>query len=230
MNEYDVGTHLWTAMKESGAVWEHPGDPRAPHVVLRNGRHSNGFVDTLQYLSDIENLRRAAEALATKLNRKILHGETRWVFGSPVAGISFATVVAPHVGATRIAFTEKVTARELICRFNVPPGETFLAVEEMTTTGGTPQRAIDAILKKSPEAVPSDFVGAFLIRCDAKPPELRGKEIISVVSLPELGVTYDEWEPVDCPLCHDGSAAIENCKHVWRGLLRTMAEPTCPIP
>ena len=48
-------------------------------------------------------------------------------------------------------------------------------VEEMTTTGATPQRAIDAILKKNPEAQILDTVVAFLVRCEDRPPELAGQ-------------------------------------------------------
>ena len=219
---------LWQAMKEIGAVWEHSGNPQAPLVVLRNNRrHSNGFVDTLQFLSNVSNLEVAAFALAKKLSGK-LEIKIDWVFGSPMAGIPFATANARHMRARKIGFTEKVDGK-LICRFDIPPGNNFLIIEEMTTTGRTPQRSINAVLEKNPEAVPLDVVGAFLIRCDDHPPELLGREIISLVSLPKLGINYSEWTEAECPLCQTGSMAIDNCKRVWKSLLRTMWEPTCAI-
>ena len=217
---------LWQGMKKAGAVWEHPGDPRAPHVVLRSERHSDGFVDTLQFLSGVVDLGIAAQTLATKLRRK-LGIKIDWVFGSPMAGVPFATAVALHLGATRVGFNEKVKGSDtnLICRFDVQSGDNFLIIEEMTTRGATPQRGIEAVLGKNPEAIDLDVVGAFLIRCDARPPELLGRELISLISLPELGVRYNEWDKADCPLCTAGSRPIPNCKRVWRNLLQTMKEP-----
>ena len=221
-----LGTRLWELMKRSGAVWEYSykGNLRAPHVVLRSGKHSNGFVDTLQYLSRVANLSAAAEMLARKLAGGLDGIRPDWIFGSPMAGIPFATEVARSWEINRIGFNEKVGDKELICRFDLSPGEKFLIVEEMTTTGGTPQRGIDAVLKKNPTAVALPIVAAFLTRCGHRPTELQGRELISLVSLPELNVEYSEWEPDNCPLCSSGSTPISNCKRVWSDLLKTMMD------
>ena len=226
------GRQMWQSMKGAGAVWEHPEDPRAPHVVLRSGKHSDGFIDTLQFLSQVNYLELAAQVLAEKL-RKRTKMKIDWVFGSPMAGIPFATVLARHVGAKRIGFNEKTgggDGKDLICRFDLQSWETFLVVEEMTTSGGTPARGIEAVLKKNPRATALDLVGACLTRCGAKSPELPGREIVSLVSLPELGIRYNEWEAGSCPLCKAGSRAITDCKRVWPDLLRTMREPTHQVP
>ena len=103
-------------------------------------------------------------------------------------------------------------------------------VEEMTTLGATPQRGIEAVEKKNPEAMALNIVGAFLTRCDSRPPELKGKELVSLISLPGLGVHYNEWDAERCPLCVVGSKPIPNCKRVWRNLLRTMEETTFAFP
>ncbi len=219
---------IWNMVKKSGAVWEYPKDPRAPHVILRGGNHSNGLVDMLQFLSQIKYLELAAEALADKLRQKI-RAKIDWVFGSPMAGIPFATAVARHLGVKHAGFTEKVGEKDLICRFNLGPADTFLMIEEMTTTGGTPMRGIEAVLKKNPRATALDWVGAGLTRCEARPAELKGREIISLVSLPSLNVHYSEWQEGHCPLCQAGSRAIKDCKRVWSSLLQTMGDPTAPI-
>ena len=127
----DLGSVLWRALKKSGAVWEYPYQKgfRAPHVVLRRGKHSDGFVDTLQYLSAVSKLTQAARLLAEKLKRRLLDVEIDWVIGSPMVGIPFATAVAPMLGARRVGFTEKVgEGKELICRLDMLPGENFLIV------------------------------------------------------------------------------------------------------
>jgi orotate phosphoribosyltransferase len=221
----------WGRLHASGAVWVRPCDSRAPHVVLRSGRHSDGFIDTLRFLSETHNLKLAANALAYELMQDIGGTRIDWVFGSPMAGIPLATVVASMLDAKHVAFTEKKGGdKELISRFDVPPGETVLLIEEMTTTGGTSQRGIDAILAKSPEAVIIPVVGAFLIRCTKNPAELRSARIVPVLDLPALGVVFNEWEPDTCPLCEAGSRAITNCKQVWSDLLRTMQEPDHLVP
>lgn len=213
-------------------VWKHSGDSRAPHVKLRSGLHSDGYIDILQFLSDVANLQDAAMALATEID-EIYEHRIDWVFGSPMAGISLATVVGPLVGARHVGFTEKASGVQqgLICRFEVDSGDRVLLVEEMTTTGGTPQRGIWAIGAKNPQAVILPHVGVFLTRCPSKPPELRDNaELVPVINLPELGVTLNEWSADKCPLCDDGSKVIENCKLVWRDLLQTMQDPTHVVP
>lgn len=229
----DIGSVLWKSMKKSGAVWEfqYQGNPRAPHVGLRSGKHSDGFIDTLQYLSNVDNLAWAARTLVGKLKKMISDERIDWVFGSPMAGIPFATACAMFLGIRRVGFTEKAGGdKELTCRFDVPARERFIVIEEMTTTGATSQRGIEAVLERNPKAVPLDVVGSFLIRCDEQPPALRGKSLISLISLPELGIHYGEWEPSDCPLCKKGSRLIKNCKQVWSDLLQTMDDPNHSIP
>lgn len=225
-----VSMECWNSLKVHGAVWGYPGDPRAPHVELRSGKHSDGFIDTLQYLSPIRFLSSAAGILADRIGLSPgIRGKVDWVFGSPMAGIPFATVVGQMIGAGSIGFTEKVDDKNLFCRFDLPSGSRVLEIEEMTTSGATPQRAIDAILKKNPTAEVLGVVGAFLIRCDRNPLDLPGRTLVPVISLPELGVVFNEWDVSECPLCREGSRPIANCKRVWRDLLETMNDPARPI-
>ncbi|OHA87989.1 MAG: hypothetical protein A2653_02725 [Candidatus Zambryskibacteria bacterium RIFCSPHIGHO2_01_FULL_43_25] len=221
----------WQRLKDSGAVWEFPNDMRAPHVVLRSGKHSDGFIDTLQYLSLIPNLRAASVALARALRSKTRGVPIDWVFGSPMAGIPIAVAAGFVLNAQYVAFTEKTGKdKELVCRFNVPEGENVLLIEEMTTTGGTPQRGIDAILARNPGANVVPFVGAFLTHNGNTPPGLLDAELVSVVDTQELGISYNEWEPAECPLCAGGSIPVTQVKRVWRDLVQTMKDPSHPVP
>lgn len=222
---------FWKDMKASNAVWEHPGDPRAPHVRLRNGCCTNGFIDSLQYLSSTTNLAFASKAMADKLIARLGGKELDWGFGSPMSGIPFATLVSIKMGIPRVGFTEKVgNTKDQICRFDIPKGSVFLDIEEMTTSGETPQRVINAVVKKNPGVQSLPFVGALLIRCDRYPKTLYGKELIPLIDLPELGIRYGEWTPGACPLCARDSLLITNTKKVWFDLLRTMTDPTHVIP
>lgn len=221
----------WGLLQESGAVWQHPGDHRAPHVVLRSGKHSDGFVDTLQFLSETEYLLAVAEALASRLRIFLGNRIVDWVFGSPMAGIPLAVAIAAPLRAQRIGFTEKgPDNKSLLCRFDVPAGSTVILIEEMTTTGGTPQRGIEAIRSRNPDVKIVPWVGAFLSRCGSSPAELTDASLVPIIDLRSLGVEFNEWAPSDCPLCRVGSRAIVNCKRVWPQLLQTITNPEYPIP
>lgn len=220
----------WNSIQEFGSLWQHSGDPRAPHVVLRNGKHSDGFIDTLKFLSKMEYLTCAAQMLSVSMKESGINGKKiDWAFGSPMAGIPIATAVAQIIGAKNIGFTEK-NGDDIVCRFDLEPGESFIVIEEMTTSGRTPQRQINAILKKNPSADCIPVVGAFLIRCNDNPPELKEAKLVSVVNLPKLGIFFNEWTPEDCPLCKMGSIAIVNCKQMWKDLMCTMTNPCHVIP
>lgn len=220
---------FWADMKANRAVWEHSGNMRAPHVRLRGGKCSNGFVDSLQYLSMPPKLTLAADTMADKLFERAGIMPV-WTFGSPMAAIPISTVVGIKMGVERVGFTEKIGDKDQICRFDVAPGATFLNIEEMTTTGETPQRVIDAVIKKNPGAISLPIVGAFLIRCEHHPAALLGKELVPLVDLPKLGVHHHEWKPEECPLCATGSRSITNVKKVWFDFLKTMTDPTHEIP
>jgi len=221
---------VWQAMKAGGGVWEHSGDTRTPHVVLRGGDHSDGYIDTLQFLSNTKNLVFAAEAMAKKMLER-LHGQpVDWIFGSPMAGIPFATVTGIKMGVPRVGFTEKIGDKEQVCRFDLPPRSVFLDIEEMTTSGETPQRVIDAVIKKNQDAESVQFIGALLNRGVARPDTLHGKEIVHLVTLEEVGVDYHRWAPASCPLCAADSRVLTNPKKVWADFLRTMQNPAHEIP
>ncbi len=219
----------WERLNDSKSVWRHSGDIRAPHVELRSGLHSDIFIDTLQYLSVVRNLNPAAHALAQKIRSKIPNMFIDWVFGSPMAGIPLATEVAFYIGAHRTAFTEKAEDKKLICRFELKDLTQILLVEEMTSTGETPQRVIDAIRQKNPRVVILPFIGAFLTR-RTDPPGLQNVKVVSLIDLEELRVRFHEWTAIECPLCVQGSLAIKNCKRAWADLLQTMENPLHKIP
>lgn len=221
----------WWKELNQGSVWQHSGNPRAPHVVLRRRKHSDIFVNTLQYLTCTKNLGQAAITLAKKL--KSTPGfptKIDSVFGSPMAGIPLATLVAVELWATNVFFTEKKADGELFCRFDVPPECNAVFVEEEVSTGGTPQRVVGAVRERNPDIVVVPFIGVFLTRCGTKSELLPKMELVPIIDLREIGVVFNEWEPKQCPLCAEGSRPIENCKDVWKDLLLTTKDPNHPIP
>lgn len=221
----------WQNLEQNGGVWRHTGDARTPHVVLRSGLHSNGFIDTLQYLSVVSNLTRAADSQVAELLKVLdLPARVDWVVGSPMAGIPFATAVGIRLNAKHVGFTEKKGNTDLVCRFDMQPGARVLHIEEMSTTGGTPQRSINAVLAKNPDAQILPYVGAFLTRCSRKVPDLTSAEFVPVIDLTTLDVSFGQWRAAECPLCAMGSKVLTNPKKVWWSLLKNMHNPGSPIP
>ncbi len=221
----------WKELEEGGGVWRYSGNPKSPHVSLRSGLHSDGFIDTLQYLSVVPSLVEASSHLASKIRQVIGNLKIDWVIGSPMAGVQFAAMVGMHIGSRRVGFTEKgKTPTDLICRFDMEPGSMVLLIEEMSTTGATPQRGIDAVLAQNPGVEIIPYVGAFLTRCGRITPELRSAEFIPLIDLSNFDVGFHTWEPSECPLCASGSRVMGNIKKVWAHALHNMIDPSYEIP
>jgi orotate phosphoribosyltransferase len=227
---------MWQELVGNGAVWRYPNDPRSPHPVLRSGKHSSGFIDTLAYLSVVRNMKSAGRLLAGALmpHMNIKRDRVDWVVGSPMAGIQLAATVGMALDAHRIGFTEKVKGKddELECRFDMEPGSRVLQIDEMTTTGETPQRSIDAVLAKNPGVHIIPFAGAIIARESREKvaENLTSARLVSLVNTTEIETGMEEWEAGDCPLCREGSLILKNTKRVWWDLLRNMHDPSYVIP
>lgn len=222
--EKHMRTH-WERMKECGAVWEYPDDPRSPHVVLRRGKHSNGFIDTIRFLS-LTRQREAAAQTISGMVRERFGSNQRIdnVFGSPMGSVHLVGDVAHGISAKRTGILEKKDGG-FIVRTPLEPGETALIVEELVTTGETPRLAKEAIKAACADVVILPVVFVFLSRCKTNTPAtLPGMELDPVISTHGLGIEYAEWEPNDCQLCAVGSEPIQNPKLHWLRLMRTMKE------
>jgi orotate phosphoribosyltransferase len=232
MRQQDV----WEELVENGAVWHYPKDPRSPHPRLREGQHSDGFIDTLAYISVVENMEASARSLARALRKHLAGQRIDWVIGSPMAAIPFATAVGMELRAKRVGFTEKVKGTdELECRFDMEPGSRVLQIDEMTTTGVTPQRSIEAVLAKNPGVEIIPFAGVIVAR---EPREkihqnLTSATLVSLVNTKEIDTGMHEWDVKngeECPLCKAGSPILTNIKRVWWDLHRNMQDPAFKIP
>lgn len=215
-----------------GAVWQHSNEFSAPHIALRNGKHSRIFINLTPYFSEPAHLKEAASHLMQELIFA-LGDDTSidWVFGSPIVGVDFVKMLASVIEAKNVGFLEKGDDGRLICSQEIEVKKRVLFVVEMTTTGATPQLGIDAIRIRNPEAVILPYVGAYLIRCNKKPEELRDATLVPVVDLPSLGLELGEWEEGKCPLCENGSLLIEgDPKDFWDYLLESEENPALTFP
>jgi len=194
------------------AYWQHSGDPKMPHAVLRSGRHSSGFADWMQLLSYPKLCYIVANQLVRKLRANGLE-EVHWVIGSAYAAIDFSKDVAALLGA-RHGFTEKGEGDKMLWkRHTIQKGEIVLQADELITTTGTLIRVREGI-NEGNAVQPVEYaslVGVLHNRSDQE--EFERARIISVVDK-----KFREWVAGQCELCDEGSEPIKEPKKNWAKL------------
>lgn len=161
------------------------------HFRLSSGLHSPHFLQSTAVFQHPEHARPLARALAEKLRPF----EPDFVIGPAIGGVVLGYLVAEELGA-RAVFAEKDEAGGMFIRpgLLVRPGERFVAVEDVVTTGGSVRRAIQAAAGRGAELV---AVGAVVDR-SPEPPGF-GVPFFSLARfVPET------YPPEDCPLCRAG--------------------------
>ncbi len=170
--------------RESGALLE-------GHFLLKSGLHSAYFLQSAAVFQYPGHARALAEALAEKLRPF----SPEFVIGPAIGGVVLSHLVAEALGV-RALFAEKDEAGGMFLRpgLLVRPGERFVAVEDVVTTGGSVRRAAQAALARGAELV---AVGAVVDR-SPKPPEFGVPFLALVRFVPET------YAPEECPLCRTG--------------------------
>ena len=112
------------------------------HFLLASGRHSPYFLQSTTLLQYPQHTAVLGAALAEKLRA---FSTPDFVIGPAMGGVVLAYEVARHLG-TRALFAEKDGAGGMKIReaFSVLPGQTFVAVEDVLTTGGSVLKAVRA--------------------------------------------------------------------------------------
>jgi orotate phosphoribosyltransferase len=146
------------------------------HFILRSGLHSRTFFQCALVLQDPLATCELCGALVEKVK------VDKWVFHSVISpamgGILVGHEVARHLGRRHI-FAEKVEGQLRIRRFDVKPGERFLVVEDVITTGSAVREVIQRVKEAGGEVA---GVACLVNRSETKP-EL-GVPMCSLLSLP----------------------------------------------
>jgi len=140
--------------KESGALLE-------GHFVLTSGRHSASYFQCAKVLQYPEYLSKLGKLIADyfKLN------EIDTVISPAIGGIVIGTEVGRQLGVKTI-FSERKNGEMKIRRgFEISPGEKFLIVEDVITTGGSINEVIKLI--ESAEGI-IDGIGVVVDRSNGK--------------------------------------------------------------
>lgn len=170
--------------REAGACLE-------GHFLLASGQHSPTFLQSTRLLQHPDK----AEAVGGALAEKLSDLAPSFVIGPAMGGVVLAFVVARALGC-RALFAEKNGAGGMRVReaFEIVPGEPFVAVEDVLTTGGSLSKAIRAAEQAGGRCLATACI------IDRGLAQFSGR--LRPRSLARL--EFPTYPPEACPLCRDG--------------------------
>jgi orotate phosphoribosyltransferase len=186
-------------------IFEAAGAIRHGHFELSSGLHSGIYVQcalVLQYPLFAERLGRALAALFSDAR---IDAVVSPALGGLIIGQEVARALPPPRdtigGGVPAMFVERDASGTMTMRrgFALQPDQHVLVVEDVWTTGGSTQETIHVVEEAGGRVVAA---GALIDR--------SGGEIeFSVESNALIELKMASYEPEDCPLCRQGSAAVK---------------------
>ena len=180
------------------------------HFKLSSGNHSQYYLQSAKVLEDPKTAKLLADELAKEIKKSGLKIDTVCApaLGGLIAGFALATALD-----VRFIFAERVDGVMSMRRgFEVSKGERVLMCEDIITTGGSAMEAAAVV-----ESFGGEIVGVaalanrgFCRRQNSTvetKPNCKLPQNIPFFALEDF--TFLMYEPNECPLCKDGSAAIK---------------------
>jgi orotate phosphoribosyltransferase len=197
-----------SATDEYVKIFEAAGAIRHGHFELSSGLHSATYVQcalVLQYPRFAEKLGRA---LAGLFSDAVIEAVVSPALGGVIIGQEVARALPEPGGAHTVVgggvpalFVERDASGTMTMRrgFSLRPDQHVLVVEDVWTTGGSTQEAIRVVQEAGGRVV---AVGALIDRSG-------GTIDFPVESQALLNLPIASYEPDECPLCREGSAAVK---------------------
>jgi orotate phosphoribosyltransferase len=186
------GLSYWCGMLLSVNVldlYQQTGAYLEGHFLLASGRHSPKFLQSTTVMQYPEHAQAFGEAIA-----KLFSNKPDFVVGPQMGGVVLAHETAKALGS-RALFAEKDGHGGMMIReaFTIKPDETFIAVEDVMTTGGSLLKAIRAVERYGARCI---GVGCIIDRgLSTLPQELMVKALGNL--------EFPTYAPEDCPLCQE---------------------------
>lgn len=190
---------------ESLKIFEGAGAIRHGHFELSSGLHSGMYVQcalVLQYPRYAEKL---GKALAALFSDATIEAVVSPAIGGLIIGQEVARALpepkSSSGGGVPALFVERDASGTMTLRrgFFIRPDQHVLVIEDVWTTGSSTQEAIQVVQEAGGRVVAA---GALIDRSG-------GKIDFSVEAQALLDLPIESYEPEDCPLCRDGSAAVK---------------------
>ena len=186
-------------------MFETTGAIRHGHFELSSGRHSSTYMQcalVLQYPLLAEKL---GQALASLFSDARIDAVVSPAIGGVIIGQEVARAL-PHPndsvgGGVPAMFVERDASGIMTLRrgFALTPDQHVLVVEDVWTTGGSTQEAIQVVEEAGGRVVAA---GALIDRS-------AGQIEFSVESNALVELEIRSYEPDDCPQCRQGSVAVK---------------------
>jgi orotate phosphoribosyltransferase len=186
-------------------IFEGAGAIRHGHFELSSGLHSGMYVQcalVLQYPRFAEKL---GKALAALFSDATIEAVVSPAVGGLIIGQEVARALpetkSSSGGGVPALFVERDASGTMTLRrgFAIPPDQHILVIEDVWTTGGSTQEAIQVVQEAGGRVVAA---GALIDRSG-------GKIDFPVEAQALLDLPIESYEPEDCPLCREGSAAVK---------------------
>jgi len=187
-------------------IFEAAGAIRHGHFELSSGLHSGTYVQcalVLQYPRFAEKL---GQALAGLFSDAVIEAVVSPALGGVIIGQEVARAL-PEVpqdvagGGVPALFVERDASGTMTMRrgFSLRPDQHVLVIEDVWTTGGSTQEAIRVVQEAGGRVVAA---GALIDRSG-------GTIDFPVESQALLNLPIASYDPDECPLCREGSAAVK---------------------
>lgn len=187
-------------------IFESAGAVRQGHFELSSGLHSGTYVQCAQVLQYPRFAEKLGQELAALFSDATIEAVVSPAMGGLIIGQEVARALpqpkAGLAGAGAPAmFVERDASGSMCLRrgFSLKPDQHILVIEDVWTTGGSTQEAIRVVEEAGGRVVAA---GALIDRSG-------GKIEFPVEAQALLDLPIASYEPDDCPLCRDGSAAVK---------------------
>ena len=187
-------------------IFETAGAIRHGHFELSSGLHSGMYVQcalALQYPRFAENL---GSALAARFVDARIEAVVSPALGGLIVGQEVARALPEAAGSVEgggvpAIFVERDGSGTMVLRrgFSLRPEQRVLVVEDVWTTGGSTQEAIRVVQE----------AGGRVVATAALIDRSGGKIEFPVKSQALLDLPIASFDPDECPLCREGSAAVK---------------------
>ena len=174
--------------KQTGALLE-------GHFQLTSGLHSPRYLQCALVLQHPQH----AEEIGRDLAEPFRNEQIEAVVAPAIGGIIVAHEAARALGV-RALFTERENGTMTMRRgFKLREGERVLVVEDVVTTGGSTRETMEAVRN----------AGGVVVGAGSVVDRSGGAVDIGVRRVALLTLEVPAFEPGDCPLCREGTAAVK---------------------